>query len=89
MAADSLRLAISLGEGICNLAGRSGLDVDIHTWIDITSIVGLLAATFGGVLLTYRLAQHKALEDKVNQHDSRLAAIEAALEWIRKLFVKP
>jgi hypothetical protein len=60
--------------------------VDSHSWIDIASIVGLVASTLGAVLLAHRLGQHSKLEEKVNQHDSRLAAIETALEWIRKLF---
>ena len=62
------------------------LNVDIHAWIDILSIVGLSASTVFGVLLANRLAKHSAREDKVNQHDSRLAAIDAALEWIRQFF---
>ena len=57
-----------------------------HDWIDLAGIVGVLASTVIGVLLAHRLAKSAEIEAKVNQHDSRLAAVEAALEWIRKLF---
>jgi hypothetical protein len=62
--------------------------VGTHDWIDIASIVGLVSATLGAVLLAHRLGQHSKLEEKVNEHDSRLAAVETALEWIRKFFNK-
>ena len=60
--------------------------MDIHSWIDVLSIVGLVSSTLGAVLLAHRLSVHQKLEDKVHEHDSRIAAVEAALEWIRKLF---
>jgi hypothetical protein len=60
--------------------------VGTHDLIDIASILGVLASTVIGVLLANRLSKHSELEAKVNQHDSRLAAVETALEWIRKLF---
>ena len=66
--------------------GGTGIDVGAHDYIDILSIVGLVASTLGAVVLAQRLSQHQKLEDKVNQHDSRILAIETALEWIRKLF---
>ena len=57
-----------------------------HDWIDAFSVVGVVSSTLGAVLLANRLSQHKAIEDKVNQHESRLAAIENSIDWIRKLF---
>jgi hypothetical protein len=60
--------------------------VDAHSWIDICTAVGLVAATLGAVFVAHRLDKSQKLEDTVNEHSGRIKAIETAIDWIRTVF---
>ena len=74
------------------LSGGAGLNVgsSLQEW-GITAFAAL--ATIAASYIAIRSQRRDRfedritkIEDKVNNHDSRLAAVESALEWIRKFF---